>query len=297
MSEKWIKNEHYVPHFLIDFFKGEKGIYYLNKERLNIGKCSTKNACTKEDTYEVKRNLGNDKFYFLRNDIEIALSARESDYSHLCRKIIAICDNPNNLSVPILHTDEKELLAEFVLNLHFRHPKRLLNYKSVLRDKLGDDEGFLKNVECFTKGCPDDIVAEIFSGASEYGLMCGIVLPLENEKGFLNYYKSSLLSNGSFCILKSTNDNFIISDNAASVSKDGFIFIPISPRYVIAVSLDNYYRKNKHHNRVRFVKADAELKMILRMYQESDKYIYGRKATLEKIKNIVLKNEINELSK
>ena len=293
-KEKYTKNEHFIPNFLLRLFKDEDGrLYYLNKKRLNISTCSPDNACFQEDIYETKRNFGKSECYILRNDIEDKLSIREDRYSNLCRKIIQICDNPDNLYIPILHGEEKELLAEFIINLHLRNPDKMSYYKSILSDKLKSTDGFFKELEYLKKESPDENITKILDGAVEYNLKQTIVLP-NNEKGVLNHYKSELLSKGSYCILKSCDDGFIISDNIASVSENYFMFIPISPRYAVMVSFDKYFKNQslKRHNRIYSLDTNSESEMILKLYQESKKYIYGQRKTLEKIKNLIDKKNI-----
>ncbi len=128
---------------------------------------------------------------------------------------------------------------------------------------------------------PNEVITKIFDSAVNLTLAKATVLPMDN-KGLLDYYKQKLLSEGSFCIIKSDEDDFVISDNIGGCSKDRFIFIPISPRYGIAASFDKRFKSKHQQNRL--CTADDSLEISQKLYQESDRYVYGKKSTLEKLK-------------
>lgn len=274
-------NGHIIPNFLLCFFKDQDGkFYYLNKTYKNIGHCSTENACSSYDTYEIKRNFCNGEKYLLCNHIENGLSVRENEYSRLCKKIISVCNNPYNKFALILNHDEKELLAEFVMNLHLRNPDRLPHYKDESYSELKNN-GFFKELEELKSQYPDEDITKMLDGSVDFVLTKESVLSMDG-KGLLYYYKQKLLSEGSFCIIKSDEDDFVISDNVGGCSKDGFIVIPISPRYSILVSFDKHFKSKHQQNRLCTV--DDSLEISQKLYRESVQYVYGKKSTLEKLK-------------
>lgn len=288
------ENEHFTPNFLLKFFKDKDGqFYYLNKEKLNIKHCSTENACVQKDTYETIRDFGNGKEYVLQNYIENQLSERENVYSSLCKKILSICENPDNEYALILNKKEKELLAEFAMNLHLRHPDRLWDYIKESYSELISVDGFFKEFEEFKKEYPDEIITKMLDGTIEQTLIKETVLSTEDGKGLLDTFKQRILSEGSFCIVKSAEDNFIISDNIAGVSKDGFMFIPISPRYAISTSFDKRMKYDHKQNRLCHAEDDTILEISKKIYENSIQYVYGRRETLEKLRTTILEEKRN----
>lgn len=293
VKQQYTINEHFTPVFLLEFFKdNDRNFYYLNKNWLNIGHCSPESACSKNDLHETKRDFGNGEEYVLRNCIENKLAERENCYSSLCKKIISICENPDNEFSLILNKEEKELLAEFVINLHLRHPNRLADYIKESYSELISVDGFFKEFEELKKEYPDEIITKILDGTIEQTLIKETVLSTEDGKGLLDTFKQRILSEGSFCIVKSAEDNFIISDNIAGVSKDGFMFIPISPRYAISISFDKRMKYDHKQNRLCNVKNDIVMEIANIIFKESIQYVYGRRETLEELK-VIVKEERN----
>ena len=287
------ENEHFVPRFLLKRFKDADGqLYYLNNQNLNIGHCSLDKACSQKDIYEIKRDFGNGEEYLMRGDTENKLSVREKKYSSLCKKIVSVCENPNNKFALVLDEKEKEMLFEFIINLHFRNPNRLLDYKNETCFLLKNNDEFFKEFEILKNRHPNEIITKLTDGAIEHCITQAMVLPSEYGNNYFDLYKHIFLSKGSFCFLKSNNNDFIISDNTASISKDGYMFVSISPRYAVVVSLNNYFESKHQQNRLGFFGSDDELEIAKIIYQESKRYIYGRKKTLEKIKGRIKGEQI-----
>lgn len=278
------EDQHYIPKFFLKSFRDADGnLHYLNTKRLNIGICSVDKICYKKYLYDIKRDFGKGDVFLLQHTIEDLLSKREDSYARLCRNIISICDNPNNKSALILDTKERELMVEFVMNLHFRNPDRFPDYVNDLYAKIRDTK-LIKEFEDLKEKYPNEIITKIYDGSIEYCLVKETVLPVAS--GLLEYHKQNLLSQGSFCFAKSDDVEFVITDNIAGVSKDGFICIPISPQYAILISFDKSFRDGKQ-NRLCYFDKQTSQDVNKIMYQEAKEYVYGTLNALQQARALL----------
>lgn len=280
-KENFTVNEHYIPRFLLELFKDDdKAFYYMNNDTHYISKVSTKNACCKKDLYETKAQISENEYYFSRNDIEDNLSKREEEYSKLVKKIISICDNPENKYALILNKEEKELLMEFIANLHLRHPERLNEYKDDIPFTEKGNQ-ILQESNDLEKEIQNNGLLEITKAAFHETRIKQTVLPKEGS--YVEYIKEKLLK-GSFFILKATKENFLISDNIAFFSKDNIIYVPLSCNYAVFASFNKDVSKQKRQNRLCEIDENIVKEINIQLYQNAQKYIYGKKITLEKLK-------------
>ena len=288
-KEKYTINEHYIPNSLLELFRDDDGkFYYFNKQDKKIRNGRTSRACFVEDLYETTMH-NSEKIYLLRNEIENALSNKENNYIALVKKIISICSNPANKYALILHTKEIPLLMEFIANLHLRNPDRLSFYMgnvpiSEEGQKLEEEVKSVKK-----HNFEENDILTMCEKAFETVRLKATVL---NESGnsWIEYFKRIMLD-GRFCFIKSTNGDFITSDNIAGVSSDDYIYLPLNCYYAVSVSLDKDGIKRVCHNRLCSCNDDAIDMINQLVYQEAKKYVYGKKETLTRFRqsNIISK--------
>lgn len=161
MSQKSI-NHHYVPQGLL------KNWYIKNSNHKNQGfwkyqrkyngevslfpnPCSSKSSCSEEHLNTTYKNIFSITQEVLEdsNSIEDELAKLDSDALVEIKKIL---ESPNE-RILNLQVEEKNILAKFILSLHFRHPETLEFSKQMVEKNAEDSlEFILKNLEKYDIG-------------------------------------------------------------------------------------------------------------------------------------------------
>ena len=161
-------------------------------------------------------------------------------------------------------------------------PSILNEYHELLKQlEIYHDNHDIYNESSCKKEISDCDIQKMIKSAFHQTRIKQTVLPKEGS--FVEYIKEELLK-GSFSILKPIKGNFIISDNIAFFSKDDIIYVPLSCNYAVFASFDKDLSKQKRQNRLCEVDEDTVKEINIQLYQNAQKYIYGKKITLERLK-------------
>lgn len=138
MNEKMTKRQHYVPQFYLNNFSNNGKLWAYDRKKKNLFESISKDICYEKYLYETMWEDANIKLgrYVLPNKIEKDFANQEREYSLLLRKIVNICNNPENTKALVCDTDEKRTLASFVANILLRNPWSL---KQAKIDIVSDD--------------------------------------------------------------------------------------------------------------------------------------------------------------
>lgn len=139
------RRQHYVPQFYLrNFTNDTKKFWVYDRLKSEYFISQPKAICQKDFLYETEWKEANSKLgkYVLPNDIEKTFSYQEKEYSDIVKKIIKVCDLPENKNSLIYNLEEKSILGSFVVNLFLRNPysMRILFQNDTQEDMVENDE-------------------------------------------------------------------------------------------------------------------------------------------------------------
>lgn len=117
--------QHFVPQFYLKQFEDNSGFLHVyDKLNKHIFKCRSKDICQEKNLYETPWENASEKLgkKVLSNDFEHFFSRKEGKFSQVISKILSVCSSAQNKNALICKSEEKKLLAEFIVNLYVRNP-------------------------------------------------------------------------------------------------------------------------------------------------------------------------------
>lgn len=247
------KQQHIVPKFYLEKFCDSRGlvsVYDITGHRFFCA--SPDNICKEKNVYETVWRNANPTFgeYVLRNSIEKAFSEKEAEYKDLLDSIIMRCQEPENRNSLICSKKEKNLLADFVTNLHLRNP---YVFEYILQKDYPIEE--LRKIDLYSQtsslfelmgwGCPDSLILHsvktgLFDPAIDRSPAHVTVNQLLNmHPVFFAVQNYSFITSSrpvAWIFLRAEDDNTIA--NA--------VFIPLTPKLMLMYTDVEYYRRQRN---------------------------------------------------
>lgn len=287
------KSQHYVPRFYLRNFANEnEQIYVLNPKTQRDFLTSISKVCCQNWLYETewKHSVPLLGKRVQENQIENALSKRETIFAPLLRSILSKCQNANENTL-ICNKSEKQLLREFAVNLLLRSP----NYLSAIVDwyceeSWKDNEEIRPYLECFE-------ALQMGDSESVYRHAVKQATLLENIPGSPIHFHIANLEKMNFCFLKSDQGLFVTSSRPfveIATSEEHQIsgaFLPLSPE----VALWFFTEKDLHpyRNRVRVINDETAFffnRLHFRTDLQETQYILSK--SKNSINSLMLENQI-----
>lgn len=160
------KQQHIVPKFYLEKFCDKSGHFSVYEHiHRRFFPSSPRKFCKEGYVYETKWENANPMLgqYVLPYSIEKAFSEKEIQFSQLLNDTLKRCSDVNCKRQLICNTEEKQLLAEFVVNLYLRNP---LVFQHIIQEDYPIEElrslEICKQTDALFKslklGCPDALI-------------------------------------------------------------------------------------------------------------------------------------------
>lgn len=235
------ERQHYVPQFYLrNYCDGTGALWIYDKQEEKIFHCTPKDICQGKFLYESPWENANpvlEKF-ILPNTIEREYSQKEGEYAALLKKLIQICEDPENRTALVCNSGEKAILASFVANMLVRNPwsiHQLETDKDVSSLKI-DNELYIYN----------ELFEQLGFGEFDSFLKGAIknVSLRENIEGSIPKKIAENIRNLNFVFVKTTKEFvtssfpliYLIKDISEEESVLDWLFIPISPQLAVFYS-------------------------------------------------------------
>lgn len=235
------KRQHYVPQFYLrNFCDGTGALWIYDKQEEKFFYCTPKDICQGKFLYESRWENANPvlKKFILPNTIEREYSQKEGEYAALLKKLIQICEDPENRTALVCNSGEKAILASFVANMLVRNPW------SIHQLETGEDVASLKNDNelCIY----NELFEQLGLGGFDSFLKGAIknTFLRENIEGSIPPKIAEDIRNMNFVFVKTTKEFvtasfpliYLIKDISEEKSVLDWLFIPITPQLAVFYS-------------------------------------------------------------
>lgn len=287
------KSQHYVPRFYLRNFANEnEQIYVLNPKTQKVFLTSISKVCCQNWLYETewKHSVPLLGKRVQENQIEHALSQKETTYALLLRSVLSKCQNANENTL-ICSKNEKQMLREFAANLLLRNP----NYLQSIVDWYCEDSwkdnkeirSYLECLETLQLGDPESVYRHAVKQATL----------LENTPGGPVHFHIAELEKMNFCFLKSNQGLFVTSSRPfveltiGERNKVIGAFLPLSSK----VALWFFTEKDLYpcRNRVRVINDEIAFffnRLHFRTDLQETQYILSK--SKNSINSLMLENQL-----
>lgn len=231
-----------------------------------------KDICREDWLYEtlwedVNPQLGE---FVLQNQIENHFSGLEGEANSVLKRVIGVCEEPQNKNVLICNSEEKNALAKFVLNMLLRNPWSL---KQAKVDLLSEEVVDNKEIQ---------MISQLFQNigfGSAKSLIDAASKKVWLDGEFTGSVPEQLVSESlglSFSIFSSDKAPFVTSsfpvvydtyDTEDEITHLRMIYMPIHPRF--AVFYTNNPITKPHRNRLVLLPG-SEVNRMNQLYLKSD---------------------------
>lgn len=245
MEKQMTKRQHYVPQFYLRNFTDINGkLQVYNYQKNNFFTCVPKDVCYEEYLHETLWEEANPKLgkYVLPNQIEKNLSQKESQYSAALKRVIQICLEPKNKTALICNKNDKQVLANFTVNMMVRNPWILHQV-----DEECFSDGIMENDEI--KAIDQLLQGMRFGGTKSLVKAVNKMVWLDEQ--FIPAQFCEELFQMNCCFLTVPEDSFVTSnfpvlyelhENENEEIYLDNVYIPIHPRIALLYSKQEHFR-------------------------------------------------------